>query len=64
MCLWLTGLMLTQVMLDMRSYRWIPHYQGLGALLATKGHEENGDDMYRSLYYSVLSHDVGSMHSQ
>jgi hypothetical protein len=46
-------------MLDLKSYRWIPHYKGLGKLLAMRGHEANEDDLFRSLYYSVLSHDVG-----
>ncbi|KAF2828965.1 hypothetical protein CC86DRAFT_368116 [Ophiobolus disseminans] len=47
-----------EVMLDLGSYRWIPHYQGLGRLLAIKGYQASEDELFRSLYYSILSHDM------
>lgn len=36
---------------------WRFHYQGLGALLASRGYRIHEDDMVRALYFAVLPHE-------
>jgi hypothetical protein len=40
---------------------WRFHYQGLGALLASRGNEIHEDEMFRALYYAVLPHEVSRL---
>jgi hypothetical protein len=45
-------------MLDLDTGQWISHCRGLDDLVASRGAQGGKDDMFRSLYYSLLPHEV------